>query len=73
MFLKAAEILNRVPGFEVKVVTSQTALSDLSAGKLAIWAAAWSSTVDPDMYQIYHIDSQASSYLQLGLQAGQGR
>lgn len=60
MFLKAAEILNRV-GFEVKVVTSQTALSDLSASKLAIWAAAWSSTVDPDMYQIYHIDSQASS------------
>ena len=42
-------------------MTSQTALSDLSAGKLAIWAAAWSSTVDPDMYQIYHIDSQASS------------
>lgn len=60
MFLKAAEILNSV-GMEVKVVTSQTALSDLSTGKLAIWAAAWSSTVDPDMYQIYHMDSQASS------------
>ena len=60
MFLKAQEILNSV-GFDVKVVTSQTALSDLSAGKLAIWAAAWSSTIDPDMYQVYHIDSQASS------------
>lgn len=42
-------------------MTSQTALSDLSAGKLAIWAAAWSSTIDPDMYQVYHMDSQASS------------
>ncbi len=60
MFLRAQEILNSV-GFDVKVVTSQTALSDLSAGKLAIWAAAWSSTIDPDMYQVYHIDSQASS------------
>lgn len=60
MFLKAADILNKA-GFDVKVVTSQTALSDLSAGKLAIWAAAWSSTIDPDMYQVYHIDSQASS------------
>lgn len=60
MFLNAAKILNSV-GFDVKVVTSQTALSDLSAGKLAIWAAAWSSTIDPDMYQVYHMDSQASS------------
>lgn len=60
MFLKAQEILNSV-GFDVKVVSSQTALSDLSSGKLAVWAAAWSSTIDPDMYQIYHIDSQASS------------
>lgn len=60
MFLKAQEILN-AHGFDVKVVTSQTALSDLSSGKLAVWAAAWSSTIDPDMYQVYHIDSQASS------------
>ena len=60
MFLKAQNILNSV-GFDVKVVTSQTALSDLSAGKLAVWAAAWGSTIDPDMYQVYHIDSQASS------------
>ena len=60
MFLRAQSILNRA-GFDVKVVTSQTALSDLSSGKLAVWAAAWSSTIDPDMYQVYHIDSQASS------------
>lgn len=60
MFLDAKEILN-AHGFDVKVVCSQTALSDLSNGKLAVWAAAWSSTIDPDMYQVYHIDSQASS------------
>ncbi|MDE7372590.1 MAG: hypothetical protein K2N18_00850, partial [Clostridia bacterium] len=60
LFLAAADILNSV-GFDIKVVTSQTALSDLSSGKLAVWAAAWSSSVDPDMYQVYHKDSQASS------------
>jgi len=60
MFLNAAQILNSY-GFAVKVVTSQTALTDLSSGKLEVWAAAWSSTIDPDMYQVYHMESQASS------------
>lgn len=60
MFLNAQKILNE-HGFAVKVVTSQTALSDLSTGKLEIWAAAWSSTIDPDMYQVYHKDSLATS------------
>lgn len=59
-FLKAQEILN-AHGFNIQVVTSAQALSDLSAGKLAVWAAAWSSAIDPDMYQVYHINSQASS------------
>ena len=60
MFLDAAQLLNSV-GFDVKVVTSQNALTDLGAGKLEVWAAAWSSTIDPDMFQVYHMDSQASS------------
>lgn len=60
MFLNAEKVLNRV-GFNVKVVTSVNALTDLNAGKLEVWAAAWSSTVDPDMFQVYHKDSQASS------------
>ncbi len=60
MFEKAANILNKI-GFKIKVVNSQTALSDLATGKLTVWAAAWSSTIDPDMYQVYHIDSQATS------------
>lgn len=60
MFLNAKNILNE-HGFKVQVVTSQTALTDLGAGKLEVWAAAWSSTIDPDMYQTYHMESQASS------------
>ncbi len=60
MFLNAQTILNKV-GFNIKVVQSQTALSDLTTGKLTVWAAAWSSTIDPDMYQVYHKDSKATS------------
>ncbi len=72
MFLEAAALLNEV-GFDVKVVTSQQALSDLSAGKLAVWAAAWSSTIDPDMFQVYHMDSQASSVKNWGYSQILGR
>ncbi len=60
MLLRARDLLN-AHGFNVKVTTSQTALSDLTTGKLAVWAAAWTSTVDPDMYQVYHKDSKATS------------
>lgn len=60
MFLNAQKVLNQ-HGFAVKVVKSQKALSDLTLGKLEVWAAAWSSTVDPDMYQVYHKDSKATS------------
>lgn len=56
----AADILNRY-GFKVTVKTDSQALSKLAAGTLAVWAAAWSSATDPDMYQVYHIDSNASS------------
>ena len=33
----------------------------IDAHQVDMWCAAWGATVDPDMYQIYHIDSQASS------------
>ncbi|MCH5162764.1 MAG: hypothetical protein J1G38_04670 [Clostridiales bacterium] len=56
----AADLLNDC-GFEVTVKTDSTALQKLASGQLAVWAAAWSSTIDPDMYQVYHKDSKASS------------
>lgn len=57
---KAADILNSI-GFDVTVTKDANALSKLSSGTLAVWAAAWSSTIDPDMYQVYHKDSSATS------------
>ncbi len=56
----AADILNSI-GFEITVTKDSQALSKLASGQLEVWAAAWSSGIDPDMYQVYHKDSTASS------------
>ena len=64
-FYKASEFLNSI-NFEINVTTDQQALSKLTSGDLAVWAAAWSSTIDPDMYQVYHKDSTATSTLNWG-------
>jgi hypothetical protein len=48
-------------GWDIEVKADSQALTKLSTGSLAVWAAAWGSTVDPDMYQVYHMDSTATS------------
>ena len=65
MFRKAEEILESI-GFDINVKTDTWALSKLSSGLLTVWAAAWASTIDPDMYQVYHKDSTATSTLNWG-------
>ncbi len=61
MFELAAEFLNDYCGFKITVATDISALKKLATGQLAVWAAAWNSTIDPDMYQVYHKDSKATS------------
>ncbi len=56
----AKELLNNW-GFEIEVKTDTYGLQKLSTGDLTVWAAAWGSTIDPDMYQVYHKDSTATS------------
>ncbi len=63
--LQAREILNRC-GFQITVTTDANALKKLSTGDLTVWAAAWGSTLDPDMYQVYHKESTATSVLNWG-------
>ena len=60
VFRDAAELLNSL-GWEVSVVCDSNALTKISTGSLEVWAAAWSSSLDPDMYQVYHKDSSATS------------
>ncbi len=60
MFEQAAIFLNKC-GFDVTVTTDVNALKKLANGGLEVWAAAWSSAADPDMFQNYHKDSTASA------------
>ena len=65
---RAAEILND-HGFKITVKTDINALKKLNNGALEVWAAAWGAGVDPDMYQVYHIDSTAGSTSNWGYRA----
>ncbi len=59
---QAGEFLtNLVGGFQITTKNDSNALKKLSTGDLTVWAAAWGSTIDPDMYQVYHKDSKATS------------
>ena len=65
MFNEAAKILNKA-GFDISVTTDTNALKSLATGALQVWAAAYTSPVDPDLYQVYHKDSKATSVMNWG-------
>ena len=65
VFRDAADLLNNL-GWDVEVVCDSQALTKINTGALQVWAAAWSSALDPDMYQVYHKDSTATSTLAWG-------
>ena len=60
MFINAAEQLNDI-GFDITVSNDSRALIKLATGKLEVWAAAWTTGIDPDMYQLYHKASKAAN------------
>ncbi len=64
-FRDAADLLNSL-GWKVSVEPDTQALTKLATGSLAVWAAAWGSTIDPDLYQVYHKNSTATSTLAWG-------
>ncbi|MBQ8000838.1 MAG: hypothetical protein IJ298_06400 [Ruminococcus sp.] len=65
VFRDAATLLNDL-GWDVEVVCDTQALTKINTGSLEVWAAAWSSALDPDLYQVYHKDSTATSTLAWG-------
>lgn len=65
VFRDAAALLNDM-GWDVEVVCDTQALTKINTGALEVWAAAWSSALDPDLYQVYHKDSTATSTLAWG-------
>ena len=64
-FRDAQTLLNSL-GWDVTVEPDTQALTKLATGSLEVWAAAWGSTIDPDLYQVYHKNSSATSTLAWG-------
>ncbi len=60
VFRDAAALLNEL-GWDITVEPDIQALTKLANGDLTVWAAAWGSSLDPDMYQVYHKNSTATS------------
>ncbi len=67
-FVAAKTLLNKA-GLSISVKKDSQALVKLTSGALEVWAAAWSSSLDPDMYQVYHKDSKATAILNWGYNA----
>ncbi len=67
-FVAARTLLNKA-GLSITVKKDSQALVKLTSGQLEVWAAAWSSSLDPDMYQVYHKDSKATAILNWGYNA----
>ncbi len=65
VFRDAAALLNGL-GWDITVEPDTQALTKLATGSLTVWAAAWGSSLDPDMYQVYHKNSTATSTLAWG-------
>ena len=61
----ACNVLND-NGWQISINPNSRALTELSTGSLAVWCAAWSSTIDPDMFQVYHMESKATNTLAWG-------
>ncbi len=65
VFRDAAALLNEL-GWQIEVVCDTQALTKINTGSLEVWAAAWGSALDPDLYQVYHKNSTATSTLAWG-------
>lgn len=66
IFLKAKNLLETI-GVPCKITTDENLIARVNAGGCGMYALAWQATVDPDMYQVYHFESQAGSVKQNGI------
>ncbi len=55
VFTEAQATLAKI-GVEIIIDVDANVLNKLETDTIAVWAAAWSSTIDPDMHQIYCSD-----------------
>lgn len=66
VYLKAQTLLQSL-GFTVEVKTDTNLIANIKKSAVGSYALAWQSAQDPDMYQVYHFESQAESVISNGI------
>ncbi|MGM9645214.1 MAG: ABC transporter substrate-binding protein [Eubacteriales bacterium] len=66
IFIKAQELLATI-GVTANIKTDTNLIANIKKGAVPVYALAWQSAQDPDMYQVYHIKSQAESVISNGI------
>lgn len=66
IFIDARDILNKL-GAKAEIKVDTNLIANIKAAPVGIYALAWTSTPDPDMYQVYHYASQATSVVSNGI------
>lgn len=67
IFLKAQELLKEI-GVTANIITDTNLIANIKKGPVGVYALAWQSSQDPDMYQVNHYLSQAESVISNGIQ-----
>jgi len=66
IFLRAQELLATI-GITANIKVDSNLIADIKASHIPVYALAWSSSQDPDMYQVYHYASAAESVFSNGI------
>lgn len=66
IFLRAQELYATI-GITVEIKTDTNLIANIKDGSVAVYALAWQAASDPDMYQVNHYASQASSVISNGI------
>lgn len=67
VYLKAQTLLASV-GVTANIIVDANLIANIKKGPVGVYALAWQSSQDPDMYQVYHYLSQAESVVSNGIQ-----
>lgn len=66
IFLEAQTLLESI-GVSSRIVSDANLIANIKKGPVGVYALAWQSSADPDMYQVYHYLSQAESVISNGI------
>jgi peptide/nickel transport system substrate-binding protein len=66
VYIKAQELLATI-GVTVEIVVDTNLIANIKTTPTGVYALAWGSALDPDMYQVNHYESQANSVISNGI------